>query len=466
MKNQPRPLDPNRMPRSPGVTYQQLLDEDTHPVPRVLRLQSPMDFGNEDIPNERYTSRAWFDREVEFLWKRVWQYTCREEEIPEPGDYYKYDIAGMSFLVVRTESGAIKAYPNACLHRGRQLKEYDGHASELRCAFHGFCWGLDGKLKDIPARWDFRHVEDAKFSLPEIPVGRWAGFVFINPDRDCEPFEDHVADIKSQFDDRWPLADLYIESHTAKRVDANWKIAQEAFCEAYHVNGTHPQILMSLGDTNSQVDVWRNCARVITPGGTYSPLLEKPPTKEQMLFYTMDLREGEEVPKIPEGMSVRAYRAATMREALRPRAGARVDQYCDAELVDSIDYTLFPNFHPWGAFNQIVYRFRPNGLDHRSAIMECIMLAPFEGKRPPPAPIHWLGKDESWSTRLGFLGKVFDQDFFNMPKVQLGLEATYKPGFTLASYQESKVRWLHHRIAEFIEEGEKKKRKKKEAKSR
>ncbi len=451
----PRALDPNAMPRSPGLTYQQLLDDDTHPVPEVLRLQSPMDFGDEDVSNERYTSRAWFEKEVKYLWRRVWQYTCREEEIPRPGDYYRYDIAGLSFLVVRTPSGDIRAYPNACLHRGRLLKEFDGHSSELRCAFHGFCWTLDGKLKDVPARWDFKHIEDAEFSLPSLPVGRWGGFVFINPDRDCEPFDAFVADIRKQFT-RWRPEDLAIESHTAKLVDANWKIAQEAFCEAYHVSGTHPQILMSLGDTNSQVDVWRNCARVITPGGTYSPLLETPPSLRQQLLSAMDLREGDEVPEIPDGMSVRAFRAEGMREALRPKAGARADLYCDAELVDSLDYTLFPNFHPWGAFNQIVYRFRPNGNDHRSAIMECIMLAPFEGERPPPAPIHWLAKDESWSTRLGFLGKVFDQDFFNMPKLQLGLESSYKPGVTLASYQESKVRWLHHRLGEFIEEGEKK----------
>jgi phenylpropionate dioxygenase-like ring-hydroxylating dioxygenase large terminal subunit len=442
------------MTRSPGITYQELLDRDTHDVPSVLRLQSPMDFGDEDVSIERYTSKAWFDKEVEFLWKRVWQYACREEEIPEPGDTYRYDIAGMSFLVVRTSSGDVRAYPNACLHRGRLLKEFDGRNSELRCAFHGFCWTLDGKLKDVPARWDFPTIEDEQWSLPSLPVGRWAGFLFINPDRDCEPFDQWIADLRDQFQ-VWPLADLYIESHTAKRVDANWKIAQEAFCEAFHVNGTHPQILMSLGDTNSQADVWRNCARVITPGGTYSPLLETPPTTEQQLMYAMDLREGDPIPKLPEGMSVRAFRAAGMREALRPRAGARVDRLSDAELVDSIDYTLFPNFHPWGAFNSIVYRFRPNGRDHRSAIMEAIMLAPFEGKRPPPAKLHWLAPDESWSTQLGFLGKVFDQDFFNMPKVQQGLESTYKPGVTLASYQESKVRWLHHRLGEFIEEGEK-----------
>ena len=450
-----KPLDPKVMPRSPGVTYQQLLDQDTLPVPDVLRLESPVDLGNEDISNERYISRAWFDREVEFLWKRVWQFTCREEEIPEPGDHYVYDIAGLSFLVVRTESGEIKAFPNACLHRGRMLKQYDGRSSELRCPFHGFCWTLEGKLKDVPARWDFQHVADEEFSLPELPVATWAGFIFINPDPECAPFEEMIGEIRKQFE-CWPLEDLYIQSHTAKTVQANWKVAQEAFCEAYHVNATHPQVMPSLGDTNSQVDIWRDCARVITPGGTHSPLLEEEPTKEEMLAYSMDLREGEPIPPIPDGMTVRAFRAANMREALRPTAGDRVDKTCDAELVDSIDYTLFPNLHPWGAFNQIVYRFRPNGNDHRSAIMECIMLAPFEGERPPAAKIRWLEEDESWSKAVGFLGKVFDQDFFNMPRVQVGLESTYKPGVTLATYQEAKVRWFHQRLGEFIEEGEKK----------
>jgi hypothetical protein len=126
----------------------------------------------------------------------------------------------------------------------------------------------------------------------------------------------------------------------------------------------------------------------------------------------------------------------------------------DAELMDSIDYTVFPNFHPWGALNRIVYRFRPNGDDHRSSIMEVIFLAPFDGERPPPAPVHWLAPDESWTNapELGLLGKVFDQDTFNIGNVQLGLETTSKAGVTLADYQEAKIRWLHLKLREWIED--------------
>tara|TARA_B110000467_G_scaffold158661_1_gene175120 strand:- start:548 stop:1180 length:633 start_codon:yes stop_codon:yes gene_type:complete len=210
--------------------------------------------------------------------------------------------------------------------------------------------------------------------------------------------------------------------------------------------------MRSLGDVNSQVDVWENCSRVITPGGTPSPLLDYELSDEDMLRAMMDIPLEAEAPTIPEGMSARAFLAAMSREGLRADAGDKVDEYCDAEIVDSIDYTQFPNFHPWGAFNKIVYRFRPNGNDHRTSIMECYQLMPFQGDRPPAAPIHWLGNDEKWSTVLGFLGRVFDQDVFNMPKVQMGLESTYKAGVTMSGYQESKVRWLHQKLTEWVGE--------------
>ena len=85
--------------------------------------------------------------------------------------------------------------------------------------------------------------------------------------------------------------------------------------------------------------------------------------------------------------------------------------------------------------------------------MECIMMAPVQGDRPPAAEVHGLEEDATWSSALGFLGKVFDQDAFNMPKVQWGLEATYKTGLLPSKYQESKVRWLHHKLTEWVEKG-------------
>jgi nitrite reductase/ring-hydroxylating ferredoxin subunit len=440
--------------RSPGLSYQDLLDADTHPVPDVLRLQSPRYLGIADIPTERYTSRQWHRREVDQMWSRVWQFACREEHIPEAGDYIVYDIAELSYLVVRQADGTIKSYPNACLHRGRQLKEYDGRCSELRCPFHGFAWKLNGELLDVPAAWDFPHVDERPddFTLPECAVGTWAGFVFINPDPAAAPLEDHLGEIIEQFD-VWDLGNRFVEAHVSRIINANWKIAQEAFCEAYHVNATHPQILTYLGDINSQVDVWDHCSRVITPGGTPSPLLGRDVSEPEMVAGMLDVRVDQTTPvNVPDGQTARAVLANMSRERWRSIAGDRVDQMSDSEMMDSIDYTVFPNFHPWGAFNRITYRFRPNGDDHRSSIMECFLLAPFSGERPPPAKERKLGVDDPWTTapELGMLAKVFEQDVFNMAKVQRGLETTRKPGATFSNYQESKIRWIHDLLGKWV----------------
>ena len=439
--------------RSDGITYQHLLDTDPFPVPAVLRMESPRFLGSDDISNDRYTSRDWHEREVEHLWKRVWQMACREEQIQHVGSHVVYDIANLSFIVMRSAPGEIKAFYNACLHRGRQLKDHSGRCSELRCPFHGFAWDLQGQLADVPARWDFEHIDDAVFSLPEAKVGTWGGFVFINPDPDAAPLEEHLGDLPQHFE-RWALEDRYIQGHVHKVIPANWKVAQEAFCESYHVGGTHPQALPYLGDVNSQVDIWDTFSRIITPGGTASPLLGWEPTEEEILRYMLDIRVDEEsFISLSEGQTARAASAAAARERWRPVVGDGVDEWSDAEFIDNIDYTLFPNLHPWGAYNRICYRFRPNGDDHRTAIMEVYLLAPFEGERPLPANTTYLGPDDEWTQapELGMLAKVFQQDSYNMPMVQKGLEQTAKPGVTLANYQESKVRWLHHLLGRWVE---------------
>src|SRR4051794_12562277 len=117
--------------RSAGPLYQEILDTDTRPVPPLLRAEAPLPPGTQRVPAERYFSKVIHDLEVEKIWKRVWQMACREEDIPEIGDYLIYDIAELSFIVMRTGLNEFKAFRNACLHRGRQLREYDGkRASE------------------------------------------------------------------------------------------------------------------------------------------------------------------------------------------------------------------------------------------------------------------------------------------------------------------------------------------------
>ena len=148
--------------------------------------------------------------------------------------------------------------------------------------------------------------------------------------------------------------------------------------------------------------------------------------------------------RVAEGLGARRIFAQAMRLQLQAAVPA-IQQVSDAELSDSLYYTVFPNFHPWAAYNKIVYRFRPWGNDAQHSTMEVRYLAPFRGRRPAPARITWLGEDEDWTRapELGFLARVFNQDTANLGLVQKGLRAAAHESVTYGLYQETKVRHFH-----------------------
>ncbi len=293
-------------------------------------------------------------------------------------------------------------------------------------------------------------------ALPQVKVGTWAGFVFINPDPEAESLHDFLGEEIMRHFERWDMENRYIQAHVSKIVNCNWKIANEAFSEGFHVNATHPQGMTYTGDPQSQVDIWGNTARNISPKGIPCPLLPFVPTEEQMLRDALDVREGEPLP-IPfeEGETMRTALSRAGRERFRESFGDRVDDLTDAEFLDAWVYTVFPNFMPWGAFNRIFYRFRPNGDNHESCIFEIFYLTPFSGDRPPPARETKLGPSDPWTDapELEKLAMVAEQDTFNMQRVHQGLKVLRREGVLLSRYQESILRWRQDLIQEYVELG-------------
>ena len=156
-----------RCPNAPST--QDIIATDKVPAPDWVRSESYQFLGNEDISTDRYTDPAFAKKELNTLWKKTWQFACREEHIPEVGDYYVYDLEHYSFIVTRVKKDEIRAYYNACLHRGTKLRASgtEGCASEFRCPFHGWSWNIDGTNKKVMCDWDFPHVDKEKFSLPQ-----------------------------------------------------------------------------------------------------------------------------------------------------------------------------------------------------------------------------------------------------------------------------------------------------------
>ena len=424
--------------------YAEVLAADGDQAPEAFHRHPGVDDAPLQVPVAVYTDRAYHEVEKQRLWSRTWQMACREEHVPEPGDQYVYDVVDRSYLIVRGGDGRLRAFVNACLHRGRRLREYPGRAATIRCPFHAFTWDLEGRIRGIPSRAEFDRHDDTDWQLPAVSVGTWGGFVFINPDPSAGPLSDYLGELPEHFD-RWALQDRCVTTHVVKLLRCNWKIAQEAFMETYHAHATHPQSAWGSGDGElSQYDAFGHFSRAITPRAIPSPHLAGRVPEQRILDGLMTrLSRGEHL-AISPGETARATYARHQRRELERSIGReRAAALSTAELCDLLYYTVFPNFHPWGAYYQSVYRFLPNGDDHRSSRMEFMLLSPFEGSRPAPADVVTLGFDDSWTAAVGPRGRIFDQDSLNMPEVQRGLETTTQRTVRLAEHQEVKIRHFY-----------------------
>jgi len=193
----------------------------------------------------RYIDKEFLDLEFEKLWSKTWQVAARVDAIPEVNDFITYDIGDQSVFVVRVDQDTIKAYHNVCPHRGTALAMGQGSFAHgnIICPFHGWRWDTQGENHYVLERHEFRDGKlcNSDVALKSLPCVEYAGFVFINFDKDCTPFEDYIAPVKQLLDD-CIIKDMRHYWWKKIPVPANWKAAQEAFFEGYHVPATHPQL--------------------------------------------------------------------------------------------------------------------------------------------------------------------------------------------------------------------------------
>jgi hypothetical protein len=238
--------------------------------------------------------------------------------------------------------------------------------------------------------------------------------------------------------------------------------------ESHHSVTTHPQILPFLADANSQYDIFDDfVSRQFSASGVPSPFVYDKNYTPSEIIAAMGGQGGgarrrgfeDGQTQVPDGVTARAYAAEQNRKALGAEDGHDYSACSDAEMGDALLYNVWPNMSFWAGYNpNLVYRWRPNGRDPDSGIMDVIMLkrVPKEGPRPKPVPVHELEIDEPWSaaTELGGLAGIFEQDMGNLPYVQEGLRSSGNGLVHFGRYSEMRIRHMHHMIERYIAEGE------------
>lgn len=416
-------------------------------------LGVPFEVDRQDrIRAERYYDSGFFEMEKETLWPRVWQMACRLEQIPAPGDFMEYEILGRSVVVVRVDDHTIKAYENACRHRGVKLASGSGNLSSgFTCSFHGWCWGLDGQNTFIyqPGLFDSSQLDPDDVRLNEVRVEIALGCAFINFDWDAPSLHASIEPFGS-FHDEWMVEDLRAEWWLSCELRTNWKLAMEAFMEAYHVKQTHPQLLPDAPRNDNGELIYRDPdspilgaagsrgsgSRARTPEGDSAAFIEA--EIQNMLGTTIGMngmvhRRDVEIAETLRDIDLSAdwenadaVWFGALNDAVTKWHRDRGERMPDLNVLTGkgmfspVNF-CFPHFFLLPMFSSAAsYRIRP--LTAETCLFEVWSLtryAPGEEPGPLPIPEPKPYDDAQWPP-------VPRQDFSNLPIQQQGL---HNPGF-------------------------------------
>ena len=186
-----------------------------------------------------YTDPERFEAERREVFARSPQLVCFSSDLPEPGSFRTFDALGVPVLLIRGEDRTVRAFLNACAHRGMRLKDGCGRARVLSCPYHAWSFALDGSLKSVNAEETFGEIDRDRYRLLELPAAEKYGMVFTAASPQVTIDIDALLGDFAPVFEHWQLGRLqHIKSGTFE-VQTNWKLALDTFCEGYHFATLH-----------------------------------------------------------------------------------------------------------------------------------------------------------------------------------------------------------------------------------
>jgi nitrite reductase/ring-hydroxylating ferredoxin subunit len=439
----------------------------------VRDIESPtIDF----VPKEHYVSPEINHLANTRLWQRVWQVACREEEIPDAGNFVRYNVVDQSILVIRGNDGKIRAFHNVCTHRGNELITQDkGLLSRLYCSFHGWQWSLEGAnihIKDSEDWSGYASISADDTRLNEVRSETWGGFVFINMDPSVEPLMNFLDPVP-EYLDCIELEKMRLKRYATVHLKANWLTAITAFPESYHVYTTHPQLKEYLDDISVSYAHGKHgshCYPNARPVGAPSSRTGKP--------VPADLREGfvramegivdpanrnnvvserssravlrilDELP--PSATPEEIYAAANrfMREAAEADGAGWPEVTPEQAKRLGIEWNIFPNIA--GAVSldaALFFRARPDTTDVASCLFDVWVL---ERVAPDKAPKYEREFYPEWAQCEAVLPELVVQDMRNIERVQRGMNSIGFTGSRTNPIQEVQISNLHRVLHDYL----------------
>lgn len=438
----------------------------THPL--TMDGRDASNLRGDPITGDRYWSKDFAEREWQHMWKRIWHVAGRVNELEEPGDYIVHDFLHESVICVRQEDGGIKAFYNACGHRGQRLVWNSASVMKgFECPYHGWLWGTDGILKDLQDPEDFPQGNPCgKLKLKELRCDTWGGFVWycMSPDAPgLMEFLDPIPEVYKGY----PLDSLVRVVNMRISLNTNWKFATDNFSESYHTRTAHPQVPPWI---DQDVDSSRHEMYPQGHGRTVQPM--RPSLTDRLpegVDHPFDhiLRQWDIDPDAYPDFETKAMQGwldlkAAKRANWQEKGFLHYEHMNDEELTDSPHTVLFPNvtlsFLP---DNFIFFRTEPHPDDPNKCTFDLWCMAwPIAGQdmvesiMAGPKPLVEAELDvRDFDNGRGIPdleGQIVYQDMMLAEGQQRGMRSQGYSDAYLAA-QETRVRFFHEVLNDYLE---------------
>ena len=200
------------------------------------------------IPSSWYTDTRVYEVEQQTTFRRSWQVAARLDQVREPGQYVTTEIAGEPILIVRSSDGELRGFFNVCRHHAAAvMTDPEGHATQLRCPYHGWTYSLSGELKGTPDFSGVCNFDRADNGLVPVEIATWEKWVFVRLNEKQNPSLDNSSslieflgkDLSAQIKGLG-LENLHWMERRRYNLDCNWKVFVDNYLDGgYHVPHLH-----------------------------------------------------------------------------------------------------------------------------------------------------------------------------------------------------------------------------------
>jgi phenylpropionate dioxygenase-like ring-hydroxylating dioxygenase large terminal subunit len=207
-------------------------------------------------PTSRYLDVDRFALEKDILFRRRPVFAGLSVELPTPGSYKTLDLPGCPLVITRQADGTLRAFVNACLHRGANVAYDAGSARTFVCKYHGWAYDLDGSLRKVRGGDNFGQLDPSCSGLAQVAVAEKYGLMFVRGTRlaeDATPLDvdEILCGLGPQFEE-WNF-EVQLEApaiHEPVVTASNWKLAVDGYLEPYHFASLHKTTVAKYNNSN------------------------------------------------------------------------------------------------------------------------------------------------------------------------------------------------------------------------